>query len=133
MQQTRAQQDLALAHQCVFEVELTAKNDTKSIYQQLCKQFPVMVLQSGLCQTLSYHADKSSKADARGKAHEYILLHAAKIMKVDTTALQTAQSCDALTYMHHTRRILEAWVFFKRFAVSALEVEKEVKPDAFKT
>ncbi len=133
MQQTRAQQDLVLAHQCVSDVELAAKNDTKSIYQQLCKQFPVMVLQSGLCQTLAFHADKAKKNDDRGKAHEYVLLHAAKIMKVDTTALQTAQTCDALTYMHYTRRILEAWVFFKRFAVSALEIEKEVKTNALKT
>ena len=129
MQQTRAQQDLVLAHQCVSDVETKHPNSTdksKSIYQQLCKQFPIMVLQSGLCQTLAFHADKAKKNDDRAKAHEYILLHVAKIMKVDM-ALSTAQTCNALTYMHHTRRILEAWVFFKRFAVSVLEIEKEVK------
>jgi CRISPR-associated protein Cmr5 len=25
--------------------------------------------------------------------------------------------------MHHTRRVLEAWVYFKRFAKSVLKVE----------
>jgi CRISPR-associated protein Cmr5 len=132
MQPTRAQQDLKLAHQSVSEVQAGHPNPTdatKKIYQQLCKQFPIMVIQCGLCQTLAFHADKGSKTDERGKAHQLILKQAASIMKVEN-ALQTAQTCDALTYMHFTRRILEAWVFVKRFAVSALEIENEVKPDA---
>ena len=124
MLQTRAQKDLKMAYELVSSVS-SGKDDTKSIYQQLCKQFPVMVMQSGLCQTLAFHADKSSKTDTRGEAHKLILTHAAKAMGVQTTALQAAQTCDALAYIHHTRRILEAWVFFKRFAVSALEIKKE--------
>lgn len=125
MQVTRAQKDLKLAYELVSVVD-TSSNDTKSDYQRLCKQFPVMVMQSGLCQSLAFHADKASKTDARGQAHKLILAHAAQVMGVQTTALQTAQTCDALAYMHHTRRILEAWVYFKRFAVSALEIDKEV-------
>jgi CRISPR-associated protein Cmr5 len=128
MQQTRAQKDLALAYELVSDVQKQhpeAKNETKSIYAQLCKQFPVMVLQSGLCQTLAFHADKAKKEDTRGQAHRYILQHVAKIMNV-TNALEEAQKVNAMTYIHHTRRILEAWVFFKRFAVSALTIEKEV-------
>ncbi len=127
--QTRAQKDLALAHKLVSGVQEQhpePKNETKSIYSQLCKQFPVMVLQSGLCQTLAFHTDKAKKGDARAKAHEHILQHAAKIMGV-INALDEAQKVNAITYIHHTRRILEAWVFFKRFAVSALTIEKEVK------
>ncbi len=136
-QQTRAQKDLTLAYELVSSVEKqhpNPKDKSKSTYQQLCKKFPVMVLQSGLCQTLAFHADKAKKVDkdnqsdnqAQAKAHSYILLHAAKIIDV-TDALQEAQKVDALTYMHQTRRILEAWIFFKRFAVSALTVEKEAK------
>jgi CRISPR-associated protein Cmr5 len=129
MMQTRAQKDLKMAYDLVSEVQTKhpePKNETKSIYSQLCKQFPVMVLQSGLCQTLAFHADKAKKGDARAKAHEYILQHAARVMsKADP--LQEAQKASALEYMHHTRRILEAWVFFKRFAVSALEITREEK------
>lgn len=125
MIQTRAQKDLKLAYDLVSSVDASAGNDTKSIYQQLCKQFPVMVMQSGLCQTLAFHEDKSKKTDARGKAHQYVLQHSAEVMGV-TNAIQTAQTCNALEYMQHTRRILSAWVYFKRFAVSALEIEKEV-------
>ncbi len=126
MQVTRAQKDLKLAHELVSSVN-SAENAVKDNYQRLCKQLPVMVMQSGLCQTLAFHADKASKTDARGAAHKLILTHAAQVMGVQTTALQAAQTCDALAYMHHTRRMLTAWVFFKRFAVSALEIEKEVK------
>lgn len=125
MVQTRAQRDLKLAYELVSAIDTSANNDTKSIYQQLCKQFPVMVMQSGLCQTLAFHADKASKIGDRGEAHKLILTHAAKVIAVDA-ALHAAQTCDALEYMHHTRRILGAWIYFKRFAVSALEIEKEV-------
>ncbi len=128
MQQTRAQKDLALAHELVSEVQKQhpkPNDETKSIYSQLCKQFPVMVLQSGFCQTLAFHADKAKKDDVRGKAHRYVLDHAAKIIGV-SNALHEAQNANAMTYIHHTRRILAAWVFLKRFAVSALIIEKEV-------
>ena len=127
MLQTRAQKDLTQAYKLVSSVQTAhpdATSETKKIYSQLCKQFPVMVMQSGLCQTLAFHADKASSDKERGAAHKLILDHAAKVMGV-TTALKTAQTCTALEYMHHTRRLLEAWVFFKRFAVSALEIEKE--------
>jgi CRISPR-associated protein Cmr5 len=132
MQPTRAQKDLKQAYELVSHVQTAhpdAKSEAKKIYSQLCKQFPVMVMQSGLCQTLAFHTDKASKDDARGAAHKLILAHAANVMGLTTTtALNAARSCDAITYMHRTRRILEAWVYFKRFAVSALEIEKEKRP-----
>ncbi len=126
--QTRAQKDLQMAYELVSRVQEQypdAKNETKSIHSQLCKQFPIMVLQSGLCQTLAFHADKAKKDDARAKAHQIILQHIAQIMNVET-ALTSVQTCGVLKYIYFTRRILEAWVFFKRFAVSALKLEKEV-------
>ena len=80
---------------------------------------------TGLCQALAFHSEKASKGGDRGEAHEYILLHTAKIMGLENNALQEARDSDTMTYMHHTRRVLSAWVYFKRFAESALTVDKK--------
>jgi CRISPR-associated protein Cmr5 len=119
--QTRAQKDLSLALQCVRELE---GQPEKEIYGGLCHKFPIMVLTSGLCQAVAFSEDKGSKEGSRGKAHQKLLKHVGTILDLEQNALlKKIQSVDALEYMHYTRRVLESWIYFKRFAVSVLKVE----------
>lgn len=125
--QTRAQKDLALALKCVRELEGKPEKD---IYGGLCHKFPIMVLTSGLCQAVAFSEDKGSKEGSRGKAHKKLLEHVAKILGLQqATLLEIIQKVDALEYMHYTRRVLESWIYFKRFVGSVLKVENAQAED----
>lgn len=125
--QTRAQRDLTLALECVRAVEKVQNDEMQKIYGGLCHNFPVLVRTAGLCQALAFSEDKrTGEKKSRTRAHELILEHVGEIMRASgatRNALETARTADALEYMHYTRRVLEAFVYFKRFAVSVLKVE----------
>lgn len=117
---TRAQQEMKKALELVQSLE-NEHEEVKKIYGGLCHNFPILVRQSGLCQALAFSADKASGEGHRARAHQKLLEHVAEILEVKN-ALQVAQTTDAIGYMHHTRRVLSAWVYFKRFAASVLGV-----------
>ncbi|MCL6569496.1 MAG: type III-B CRISPR module-associated protein Cmr5 [Meiothermus silvanus] len=117
---TRAQEDMKKALELVSNLE-QENPEVKNIYGRLCHNFPILVRQSGLCQALAFSADKARKEDGRGRAHRLVLNHVAKILGADD-ALQAVQQADAIGYIHYTRRVLSAWVYFKRFAASVLGV-----------
>jgi len=120
--QTRSQKDMKLALELVSGLE-RADSEVKKIYGGLCHNFPVMVMQSGLCQAVAFSSDKASGEGNRAKAHKKLLEHVGAILEVKGELLQALQSAPTLTYMHHTRRVLDSWVYFKRFAKSVLKVE----------
>ncbi len=122
MPPTRSQRDMKLALDLVSGLE-RADQETKNIYGGLCHNFPVMVMQSGLCQAVAFSADKASGDGNRAKAHQKLLEHVGAILEIKGDLLPSLQTAPALTYMHHTRRVLDSWVFFKRFARSVLKVE----------
>lgn len=124
MIQTRSQKDMRLALELVSDLE-RADPEVKRIYGGLCHNFPVMVMQSGLCQAVAFSTDKASGKGNRAKAHEKLLEHVRTILEVNGDLLQHLQSesVPTLTYMHHTRRVFDSWVYFKRFAVSVLKVK----------
>lgn len=117
---TRAQQDMKKALELVSSLERET-DGAKNIYGGLCHNFPILVRQSGLCQALAFSADKATGEGDRARAHQKLLEHVAQILGVKN-ALQAVQQADAIGYMHHTRRVLTAWVYFKRFAASVLGV-----------
>ena len=121
---TRAQRDLKLALECVRTLEHEPEK-TRTIYGGLCHQFPILVRTAGLCQAVAFSEDKGSKKESdRGKAHGKLLEHVSEILGLEGQPLLKALSdADVVDYMHHTRRVLESWVYFKRFAVSVLKVE----------
>ncbi len=119
---TKAQKDMALA--CLLVSEVAGKSDeTKKIYGGLCHSFPVMVRQCGLCQALAFsESKKASNENDRLDAHAILLQHVGRLIKSDNP-LEEVRNADTTMYMLHTRRILSAWIYFKRFAVSILKVE----------
>lgn len=124
-EKTKAQKDMELALKLVNEVFDSSNKQTQKNYGGLCHSFPVMVRQCGLCQALAF---SESKKNASGdsdlaKAHELILKHAGKIIGQENI-LQAVRDADTIRYILLTRRILSAWIYFKRFAVSILMVEE---------
>lgn len=119
--QTRAQRDLKLAAELVRQ--LKAGSESAKIYGGLCHQFPVMVQTVGLAQALAFSAAKGAGDGERARAHQKVLEHVGQVLNLQGRVLDTVQNASAADYMHMTRRVLGAWVYFKRFAVSILKVE----------
>ncbi|CUU08152.1 CRISPR-associated protein, Cmr5 family [Armatimonadetes bacterium GBS] len=121
---TRAQQDMEQALACVHKVKEESEK-VRQIYGGLCHSFPVLVRTCGLCQAIAFSADKAqSDEQARAKAHQLLLEHVAQILGLPhQNLLDEILKADAATYLRHTRRVLSAWVYFKRFAVSILKVQ----------
>lgn len=130
---TRAQQDLILAEWLVSEVDQQhpdKEDKVRTTYGSLCHSFPVMVRTCGLCQAVAFSKAKAEADDERIKQAHTLLLHHlgellhtidASVDKVDP--LDAIRKADAPTYMLYTRRVLSAWVYFKRFAESILKVK----------
>ena len=128
MQQTRAQKDLKKAYDLVSQLE-SSNEETKKIYGGLCHKFPILVLSTGLCQAVAFSESKKGDSKPRELAHKHLLDHTAAILGVNNVLVAVRDNTSALEYMHHTRRILEAFVYFKRFAVSVLNVKGGVDND----
>lgn len=128
MPQTKAQQDLALALRLVQEVKDGHDEKARKIYGGLCHKFPILVRTCGLCQALAFSSDKSTVKEgqqptSQNIAHGFLLAHVAQLLETpggDPLALVRGESTTG--YMLHTRRVLAAWIYFKRFAVSILKV-----------
>ena len=119
---THAQTDMLLAEQLVTEAaELGEKG--APIYGGLCHSFPVLVRTCGLCQALAFHKAKASSGSPdRAAAHGRLLAHIGRILGAGDDPLHAVRNAPAAEYMLHTRRVLAAWIYFKRFAESILNV-----------
>ena len=106
--------------------EGSGPESTKARYQKLCQSFPVMVRQSGLMQSLAFSAAKAEKDEGLPQAHKRILGDVAAILnESEGELLEAVQIADAPDYIRKTQAVLEAWVYFKRFSKSLLDVEEE--------
>ncbi len=130
MDKTKSQKDLIFAEECVSKVDADypdKDNKTRKIYGGLCHNFPVMVMTCGLCQAVAFSLSKAVNGKDRGKAHALLLAHVAGLIdKPDAKPeqlIELIQEADTMTYLLYTRRVLSAWVYFKRFAVSILKVD----------
>ena len=128
MPQTKAQQDLALAQRLVQEVKGNRDENARKIYGGLCHKFPILVRTCGLCQALAFSSDKSTVKEgqqptSQNIAHRFLLAHVAELLGMPgRDPLAIVRDETAADYMLHTRRVLAAWTYFKRFAVSILKV-----------
>ena len=116
--QIRSQADMALAAR---RVEAVYEMPWAADYGRLCHDFPVMTLTCGLCQAVAFSQAKAAGGGNRADAHKRLLADVAEIVGVAPEKIAVASAAD---YMHYTRRILAAWIYFKRFAVSILKVER---------
>ena len=130
---TRTESQMAMRQALELVQQVSEENDeVKKIYGGLCHDFPILTRTCGLCQAIAFSADKAQSDDsARAKAHQLLLEHIRQILGVrtngtgsaDDSLLKHIAEAEAMEYMLCTRKVLYAWVYFKRFAVSILGVE----------
>lgn len=132
MMPTRAQERLSKAYEDVGQVlqewgpakgpDGEVCNVDSNRYGGLCHKVPVMIRSCGLCQTLAFMESKRAKE----KSHARMLEHIADVLGADASNLATAVSrMPTVEYMHKTRLLLEALLYYKRFAVSILKAEAD--------
>ncbi len=107
----------------------------QQIYGGLCHKLPVMIRTCGLCQSAAFIADKVSGHDARATAYRYLQQHAMGVLQMRGIPASNS-SLDALArtlpvqdYVRATRELLDAWVYYKRMAVSVLKVKSAADAD----
>jgi len=121
---TRAQSYASSAFEKVkeFQTSLAPGEDgdkAKKAYGSMAHKFPVLVRMAGLAQAVAF-------VEARGKdPHRKLLEDLAVVLgKQDRKNLYEASRTEQLLeYMMLTRQVLEAGVWFKRFAASVLKVD----------
>lgn len=121
---TRAQSDMKRAYEDVSGVLQEwgpASKDSRSRrYGGLCHGVPVMIRTCGLCQTVAFLASKAKP----GNGDARLLEHIASVLDVDRSGIeQRVADLPTTEYMLTTIRLLDALVFYKRFAVSLLKAE----------
>lgn len=95
-------------------------------YGSLCHNFPLMVLRSGLSQAVAFVWVKSKGKEDKPQAQ--FLKHLAELVEFspanDPKEFQKyINELELITYQRHTRKILAASIWYKRFAESILDVK----------
>lgn len=121
--QTRAQKNSKLAYEHINQLNLNATD--KKLYGSICHNFPIMLLRSGLAQSVAFLWVKASNDK---KAYKIFLQHLSIISGggeyESYPALQDRiQQMSLGEYQRTTRIILNASIWYKRFAESILNVK----------
>lgn len=129
---TKKQRWMKKALEDIMQVQASQPPAVQQIYGGLCHRFPVMVLQCGLSQAVAFMEDKLSHSGPRGDAYKLMRSHVAELLgsRPERLAHHVAD-LRIVAYMHATMTLVDAAVFYKRFAVSILKVESaEADSDA---
>lgn len=96
------------------------RKKVRDTYGGLCHSFPILILRDGLCQSLAFYESKSAKSVPHGLA----LSHVRQIIETTEPGdlSKIVAGLDLSTYLRATSRLLDAWIYHKRFAESILDV-----------
>ncbi len=135
---TRRQRYLGQALDHIREMEALQgehAEGTRKVYGGLCHTLPILVRTNGLSQTIAFVQEKAGGTEsARRDAYRALQGHIAQTLGVDSAdqLLAAVHGASLTEYQRQTKTLLEAWVYYKRFATSFLgilpgdEVEEEV-------
>ena len=136
MTRTRQQAHFKLALEQITELKNRPQTEQQQkinrAYGGLCHKLPFLVRNDGLCQAIAWVEEKSHADPPTPLSRAYLLLraHMAQVLGVAPAGqdglLAPVQGADVTVYMRDTREILDAWVYYKRFASSVLNVSPGV-------
>jgi CRISPR-associated protein Cmr5 len=112
----------------------TAPAAAKQVFGNLCHSVPVLLGTNGLVQTIAFVEDKigdqpPEKRGDRERAYELLRDEIAHLLDLPPADLLTrVRESDVLQYQRYTRTVLDAWIYYKRFAVTVLHVPPGGEP-----
>lgn len=118
MQKTRNQEFAENVYAHIEKIQ-TRDKEYRDEYGSMCHKLPILIRTAGLAQAFAF-------VDARGKeAQKKVLDDLAGVLGTTKDELLTqSRSASLQKYMVLTRQSLQALLWFKRFAVSILDVER---------
>ncbi|GCE14567.1 type III-B CRISPR module-associated protein Cmr5 [Tengunoibacter tsumagoiensis] len=109
--------DQQYATNVLKKVELVRKDADYKKYGAISHSLPILIHNAGLAQALSF-------VDSRKEPiFKTFLKDLSQTVVGDETLLQKSRESDLISYMQLTHRVLNALLWYKRFAQSILEVE----------
>ena len=123
--QTRDQELAARILEQVSEIAGRSETSRRK-YGSMAHKLPVLIRTAGLVQALAF-------VDARGESvHHTLLDHIAKVVGFDgrSNLLDRSRTAALTEYMGLSQQIMNALLWYKRFAQSVLGVEQGTEPES---
>ncbi|MFD3164297.1 type III-B CRISPR module-associated protein Cmr5 [Herpetosiphon sp. NSE202] len=122
--QTRDQKFASVIYQQIQDIKQQSVANQKR-YGVIAHKLPILIRTAGLAQALVFISSRSKKKEL-GKDDEFslFLTHLTKTINIDTSDIvEYAIKVDLSKYMYITQQILDALLWYKRFAQSVLGIE----------
>ncbi|HLH60323.1 MAG TPA: type III-B CRISPR module-associated protein Cmr5 [Ktedonobacteraceae bacterium] len=121
---TRDQEYASDAVQKVLDVKKNL-NDVveRNRYGSMAHQLPILIRTAGLAQALAFLETRESKG------HRQLLEDLAATVGLPGTLPREARTLPLNEYMHLTRQVMAALLWYKRFAQSILDIKSNVGRD----
>jgi CRISPR-associated protein Cmr5 len=133
---TRDQQYASLVYEQVKSTNYSKGGDNAKKYGSLAHKLPILIRKAGLMQTLAFVEARHKPAemdDLQAKHPQYqLVVHLATTLKFADaeTLVNTIRTAPIGEYMRYTLQVLEALLWYKRFAESVLDVKASDDADA---
>ncbi len=114
---TRDQKYASEAVNRVSAVKKTASEVDRNRYGAMAHQLPILIRSAGLAQALAFLETRDSHG------HKQLLIDLAATVGLPNTLVQRARVAPLEEYMHLTRQVMAALLWYKRFAHSILDIK----------
>lgn len=114
---TRDQEYASKAVTKVSAVKENLNEDDRNRYGSMAHQLPILIRSAGLAQALAFLETRESKG------HQQLLIDLAATVGLQNTLVQKARGAELNDYMHLTRQVMAALLWYKRFAQSILDIK----------
>lgn len=114
---TRDQAYASDAVQKVTDVKKNLSEVERNRYGAMAHQLPILIRSAGLAQALAFLETRDTDG------HRQLLIDLAATVGLSGTLVQKAITLPLNEYMHLTRQIMAALLWYKRFAQSILDIK----------
>lgn len=114
---TRDQEFASDVVQKVSAVKKNLNKDECNRYGSMAHQLPILIRSSGLAQALAFLETRDTKG------HRQLLSDLEATVNLPGTLVQKARALPLNEYMHLTRQVMAALLWYKRFAQSILDIK----------
>ncbi|SRR6266705_1188797 len=112
--------DQEYASKAVTKVSAVKENlngDDRNRYGSMAHQLPILIRSAGLAQALAFLETRDTVG------HRQLLNDLAATVGLSGTLVQKARGAELNEYMHLTRQVMAALLWYKRFAQSILDIK----------
>lgn len=117
--QTRDQQYATAIYKQVSRVSKDVGEAERKKYGSMADKLPVLIRTAGLAQALAFVDARSDDAQRKLLSHLAVTVGYGS----DTELLEASRTAQLGAYMHLTQKVLQALLWYKRYAQSVLDVD----------